>query len=116
MAHEVLRARALARDLEQIFDYLISAAEGFGEYPESAFALVERRIAAIEADLDAFGTAPHQGTLRPELGAGVRNVTKGRAVFYFDLDEAAATLRVLAVFFGGQDHQTRMLLRSLRGP
>ena len=55
-----------------------------------------------------------QGTLRPELGDGIRNVTKHRAIFYFEVLEEQ--IRVLAIFFGGQDHQGRMLLRILGSP
>ena len=63
--------------------------------------------------MEALGRAPHQGTLRPELLPGLRGVTKDRAVFYFATDDEAEVVRVLAVFFGGQDHQRRMLLRVM---
>lgn len=52
----------------------------------------------------ALSAAPHKGTLRPELAPGLRNVSKDRAVFYFTVDNDARVVRVLAVFFGGQDH------------
>ena len=55
--------------------------------------------------------SPFQGTLRPDIGAGVRNVTKGRAVIYFRPEEETETLHVLAVFWGGQDHMARMTAR-----
>ena len=115
MAYEVLRAAAVARDLELIFDFLTEVAEGFGESPDRAFALAEARLAEIERALDALGRAPHQGTLRPHLGQAVRNVTKGRAGIYFDTDDDRRILRVLAVFFGGQDHHSHILLRLLSG-
>ncbi|WP_323767050.1 type II toxin-antitoxin system RelE/ParE family toxin [Marinovum sp.] len=113
MVYEVRRAAGVARDLELIFEFLLSAAEGFGESPERAFALAEARLDEIETALDGLGRAPHQGTLRPHLGPGLRNVTKGRAVIYFDTDDSRQLLRVLAVFFGGQDHQSHILLRLL---
>jgi toxin ParE1/3/4 len=40
-------------------------------------------------------------------------VTKQRAVFYFDVDDDQRLVRILAVFFGGQDHQRAMLRRLL---
>jgi plasmid stabilization system protein ParE len=49
--------------------------------------------------------------LREDLRPGLRQVTKHRAVFYFTVDEAAERVRVLAVFFGGQDHLGLMLRR-----
>ena len=44
---------------------------------------------------------------------GLRWTTKDRAVFCFTVDEAAATITVLAVFFGGQDHRAPVLARIL---
>jgi plasmid stabilization system protein ParE len=61
----------------------------------------------------SLGEKPHQGTLRPELLPGLRSVTKQRAIFYFIVDEPKRQVRVLAVFFGGQDHQRQMLRRLL---
>lgn len=116
MAYRVERAVATDRDLEAIFDFLFEAALEFGEDEATAFERAAARVTAIEDAMEALGRAPHQGTLRPEIAAGLRSVTKGRAVFYFDLDETAHVLRVLAVFFGGQDHQRRMLLRALSKP
>ena len=46
-----------------------------------------------------------------EIGDGLRHVTKNRAVIYFDVYEATQSIRVIAVFFGGQDHQRHMLKR-----
>ena len=61
--------------------------------------------------MQALGRAPFQGTLWPDLLLDLRWVTKNRAILYFQVDEPAAVVRVLAVFFGGQDHRMRMLLR-----
>ena len=61
----------------------------------------------------SLGEAPHQGTLRADLLPGLRSVTKDRAIFYFDIDDDRRTVRILAVFFGGQDHTRRMLMRLL---
>lgn len=40
-------------------------------------------------------------------------MTIDRAIFWFDLDEAERVVRILAVFFGGQDHIRHMLRRLL---
>ncbi|ATF20224.1 type II toxin-antitoxin system RelE/ParE family toxin [Phaeobacter gallaeciensis] len=113
MIYRVDRAEAIDRDLEAIFDFLFEAAISFGEDTETAFERAATRLAEIDDAMEALGHAPHQGMLRPEIAPGLRSVTKGRAIFYFDLDETDQQLRVLAVFFGGQDHQRRMLLRAL---
>lgn len=114
MIYEVVRGDGVDRDLEQIFDFLIAAAEDFGEDERGAVDLAERRLNAIERAMRDLGRNPYQGTLKPHLGQGIRNVTKSRAVLYFDVDDDWKTLRILAVFFGGQDHEAHILLRLLQ--
>jgi plasmid stabilization system protein ParE len=111
LAFEVVRSRASDRDLEAIFDHLLEAHHALGEPLETAAARAAERVRAIEDDMARLGGAPFQGTLREELMPGLRQVTRGRAIFYFLVDEEAGQVRVLAVFFGGQDHLARMLAR-----
>ena len=113
MAYRVERSEASDRDLETIFDFLFEAALGFGEDASIAFERASTRILEIEDAMIALGEVPHQGTLHPDVSDGLRSVTKGRAIFYFDVDDSEQLVRVLAIFFGGQDHQRRMLLRLL---
>jgi len=113
MRYAVLRARDIDHDLSAIFDFLFESHKAFGEDDETAFARAAARIHGIEDAMAALSRAPHQGTLREEILPGLRAVTKDRAIFYFDVDDESRTLRVLAVFFGGQDHQRRMLARVL---
>lgn len=47
------------------------------------------------------------------MAPGLRNVTKERAVFYFTVDGEARPVCVLAVFFGGREHQSEMLKRLM---
>lgn len=114
MGYRVERALDTDRDLEAIFDFLRETYQNFGEEPGDAFDRAALRIEAIEADMLALGDLPHQGTLRRELFDGLRSVTKNRAIFYFVPDDAARVVRVLAIFFGGQDHQRAMLKRLAR--
>ncbi|MCV6593139.1 MAG: type II toxin-antitoxin system RelE/ParE family toxin [Silicimonas sp.] len=113
MGYRVLRAAAVDTDLELIFDHLFDVAIRFGDAPDVAFRRAEMRVVEIEQSLDDLRKVPHQGTRRPDLGATVRNVTKGRAILYFDVDDTRQIVHVLAVFFSGQDHDTRILLRLL---
>jgi len=115
MTYRVERAEDTDRDLELIFDFLFESFLAFGEDAESALERASRRVLAIEDAMAALGKVPHQGTLRPEFGEGLRNVTKERAVFYFEVDNEVRVVRVLAVFYGAQDHQRKMLLRLLGG-
>jgi plasmid stabilization system protein ParE len=114
MVYRVVRSVASDRDLALIFDHLFETYQELGDSPEEAFERAAARIRSIERDMEALGRAPLQGTLWPDLPPGLRWVTKNRAIFYFQADEAAEILRVLAVFFGGQDHRMRMLARLLR--
>lgn len=113
MAYKVERSAQSDRDLEIIFDFLFEAALGFGGDEATAFERASMRILEIEDAMEALGEVPHQGTLHPDFSGGLRSVTKGRAIFYFDVDDSEHVVRVLAIFFGGQDHQRRMLLRLL---
>ena len=115
MGWRVERSEDTDRDLEAIFDFLFEVAIGVGDAPEEAFVRASRRIAAIEQAMLGLGRAPLQGTSHPDLLPGLRHVTKDRAIFYFEVDERARRVRVLAIFHGGQDHQRSMLVRLLRG-
>lgn len=61
-----------------------------------------------------FATHPHRGTVHPELKGGVCHITDRNFVFYFDIDELNAEVRMLAVFFGGGDHLIQIAQRLAR--
>lgn len=115
MKYAVERSSDTDRDLAAILDFLIESYEASGDDPDLAFERAAKRLRAIDADMRSLGKAPHQGTLRHELRPGLRSVTKSRAVFYFRVDDDLRVVRVLAIFFGGQDHSRRMLKRLLGG-
>ncbi len=103
------------RDLETVFDHLVASYQGFGDSEAEALKRAAARVMRIRNSAIALGKAPHQGTLRPDLLSGLRSVTKHRAIFYFVINDDAQKLRVLAVFFGGQDHQSAILKRLMGG-
>jgi toxin ParE1/3/4 len=111
LAFEVVRSRASDRDLELLFDHLVEAHQALGDSPGEAFERAAARVRAVESDMERLGKAPRQGTLREDLRLGLRQATRNRAIFYFELDEDREEVRVLAVFFGVQDHLARMLAR-----
>ncbi|MEQ1707731.1 MAG: type II toxin-antitoxin system RelE/ParE family toxin [Terricaulis sp.] len=111
MRFEFARGRRVGRDLERIYDFLFVSYMEFGESADEADERAAKRVEGIEAAMERLAAHPHQGTLHPELMPGLRSVTKDRAVFYFIVDEEARTVRVLAVFFGGREHQREMLMR-----
>ena len=54
------------------------------------------------------------GERRDDVLPGTRHLAIGRAIYWFDVDERRETVRILAVFFGGQDHVRRMIARLLK--
>jgi toxin ParE1/3/4 len=113
MPFKVERGSEADRDLESIFDFLIESYVHFGEPLPDAIDRAAKRMKAIEAAMRSLGDAPHQGAARDDVAKGLRSVTKERAIFYFDIDDGAEVVRVVAVFYGGQDHQRIMLQRIM---
>ena len=101
------------RDFELIFDHLLHSDLEFGESLESALNPAEARIAEIRVAAERIPTAPHRGQRHDDILPGLRPLAIGRAVYWFDVDEPRETVRVLAVFFGGQDHIRHVMARLL---
>lgn len=101
------------RDFELIFDHLFDSYRAFGEGVEAAFDHAEARVMDIRAAVNRILTAPHRGESHDDILPGLRHLTIGRAIYWFDVDEERRTVRLLAVFFGRQDHRRRMLARLL---
>jgi plasmid stabilization system protein ParE len=114
LKYRVERKQETQRDLDLIFDFLTASYVEFGESIERAMERAGQRLEQIEGEMEALGNLPHQGTLRNALLPGLRSVTKDRAVVYFEVDDKLHLVTILAVFFGGQDHQRHMISR-LRG-
>lgn len=106
---------SVQRDLKAIQQFVIQTARAKGEPLERARLMGATRIDKILLSARSFTKAPRQGTLRPDLGPNIRHVTKDRAVFYCELIETSRTLLILAIFYGGQHHDARILARLL-GP
>lgn len=111
--YEVTFSADAERDFELIFEFLFESHIGFGEAAASAIDRAEERVQAIRADIEGLAGAPHRGTLHDGILPGLRHVTLGRAIVWFDIVEDDNVVRVLAVFFGGQDHVRHMLVRLL---
>jgi len=109
--YSVVRGARCDEDLELIFDHLFDTYQELGDRSDIALERAAERLVGIEDDLSRLGEVPFKGTLEPKLMGGLRHVTKNRAVFYFTVDETIETVRVLGVFFGGQDHRRHILVR-----
>ncbi len=99
------------RDFELIFDHLVESYLELGEARDVAIDHTIERIRGIQVSANKLALVPKQGTLRPDILEGLRFVRLEKAVFWFVLDEDQKTVRVLAVFFGAQDHIRHMLTR-----
>lgn len=113
MVWQIELSDLIASDLSSIEDFIFHSATSLGEPKARASEMADRRIRTILIDLGTLTRAPYQGTRCPELGQNTRRVTKDRAIFYYDLIEDRQVIRLLAIFFGGQDHDARILARLL---
>ena len=101
------------RDFELIFDHLLESYISFGESVEIAIEHAEARVLEIRATANRILTAPHRGERHDEILPGLRHLTIHRAIYWFDVHEEREIIRILAVFFGGQDHVRHMLARLI---
>ena len=101
------------RDFGLIFDYLFESYVAFGEGAEEAPDHAARRTMDIRKAADRLTSFPLRGTARDDILPGIRSLAIARAIYWFDVDQTARKVRILAVFFGGQDHIRQMLVRLL---
>ena len=113
MAFRLDFAADAERDFALIFDHLLDSYLGFGEGLQSALDHAEARVIEIRAAADRILAAPYRGESRDDVLPGLRRLTIDRATYWFDIDETRRSVRVLAVFFGGQDQVRHMLTRLL---
>ena len=107
-------AEEAINDLVLITEHLTQAYCGFGEPLAEANRHAQLRIEAIIAAAERLATAPLRGESRDDLLPGLRHLALDRAVYWFRPRAEQREIQVLAVFFGGQDHQRRMLVRLLQ--
>lgn len=112
----VVFSTAAGEDLDLIEAHLSAAYGTFGESPNEASTHAAARIEAILATAERLATAPFRGQARDDLLPGLRHLTLDGAIYWFIVDEVVLQVRVLAMFFGGQDHQRHMLVRLLQKP
>ena len=113
MAFRLEFSEQAERDFRLIFDHLIESYLSFGEGVETAIDHAEARVLEIRASADRILTAPHRGERHDDILPGLRHLTINRAIYWFDVHEERETIRILAVFFGGQDHVRHMLARLI---
>ncbi|MCA3278617.1 MAG: type II toxin-antitoxin system RelE/ParE family toxin [Roseomonas sp.] len=115
MPYRIEFAAASENDLELIFDHLFESYLSFGESTVHALEHAAMRISHIRAAAEGLTLFPERGTERRDILPGLRFMVMDRAIYWYDVDDQAQAVRVLGIFFGGQDHIRRMLIRLL-GP
>ena len=113
MAFRLEIAVEAERDFGLIFDHLLENYIGFGEGVESAIKHAEARVMEIRAAADRILTAAYRGVRHDDFLPGLRRLTINRAIYWFDVEEENESVRLLAVFFGGQDYVRHMMARLL---
>ena len=111
VAYRVTRARAVTEDLARIHDHLVESYCDLGDGIADALDRADGRVQTIEDAMIRLGAVPHQGTLCEDIMPRLRRVTKDKAILYFIADDELAEVRVLAVFFSGQDHLRHIVER-----
>ena len=112
MAWKVVLTNSAMEDLRKIFRHLFAAhRDGFGRTPREARDLAAARVKSVERTAARLATAPHRGTQHVVGTRTYRHVTIDRAIYWFTLDEPSETVRVIGIFYGGQEHLDRMLGR-----
>ena len=110
----VVFAEDAINDLVLITEYLTQAYCSFGEPLAEANRHAQLRIESIIAAAERLALGPLRGESRDDLLPGLRYLALDRAVYWFRPRAEQRDIQVLAVFFGGQDHQRRMLVRLLQ--
>jgi plasmid stabilization system protein ParE len=111
VAYRVSRAQAVTADLARIHDHLVESYCDLGDGIAEALDRADGRVQTIEDGMMRLGAAPNQGTLCEDVMPRLRRVTKAKAILYFITDDELAEVRVLAVFFSGQDHLRHIVER-----
>ncbi len=74
---------------------------------------VARKLAALDADVNALGENPCRGTERNEIATGLRAVpSAGKGVIAFEVRRRTRTVRILSMTWGGADWMGMIARRS----
>lgn len=111
--YHIVFAHDAVRDFELILSFSIDSYVSFGESLSAAVDRAALRLEQIRGDIRSLATMPHRGTRHDDVIPGVRHLAFGKAVVWFDIDDDAAQVTILAVFYGGQDHVRHMPRRLL---
>lgn len=107
-------SEAAEGDLELLFYHLADSYVEFGSNRSEAAAQARTRVQIVFEMTERIASDPMRGERHDDWIPGLRHLTLEKGVYWYLVDEATQRIRILAVFYGGQDHQRRMLLRLLQ--
>ena len=85
-------------------DSLVSLHDYIAEHGSPAAA--ERYTSAIVTYCESLAAFPHRGTRRDDIRPGLRITNyRRRTVIAFEVDDTAARVAILGVFYGGRDYE-----------
>jgi len=113
MGWQIEFSAASILDFELIFDHLFESYTALGESVSEAVTRAATRVEQIETAAHRLVVAPYRGETHDEILPNLRHLTLGQAIYWFVPDEATQTVRILAIFYGGQNHRLHMLTRML---
>jgi len=113
MGWQIEFSAASILDFELIFDHLYESYTALGESVSEAATRAATRVEQIETEAQRLVVAPYRGETHDEILPNLPHLTLGRAIYWFVPDEATQTVRILAIFYGGQNHRLHMLTRFL---
>ena len=88
--------------LGALYDYIVA---------ETAPIVAKRYTDAIVEYCEGMQTFPHRGTRRDDVRPGLRVTNfKGSAVIAFAVDDAAKTVTIIGIYYGGQDYESVLQL------
>lgn len=100
-------------------NYILTAAareqlKGIGEYAQKRWAIEQQRkyLGELFERFEEIGRNPRLGRKRPEIVPGVRSVTAGRHVIFYQVTDTR--VEILGVLHGGMDLK-REMTRPRRG-
>ena len=100
----VVRHPLVDRDIARVATFLLQRTT-----PRSA----SRKLAALDADVNALGEDPYRGTVRIEIAPSLRAIpSAGRGVIAFEVRDDTHTVRVLSITWGGADWMGMIARRS----
>ena len=114
MAWRIEVAAEAEHDLALLFQHFADSYRVLGASRDEAAGQAATRVRRIVEATGRLAIAPHRGASHDDWLPGLRHLTLDGAIYWFQVQDTERRIRVLAIFFGGQDHQRGMLLRLLQ--